>query len=183
MRLNKIICVISVCLLPSIVFSQETKKENTSFYAVSELGTTTYQSANQDFELTGNSWNLGLGYEFNSGFSAELFFGSAFRLKETYPSGSYDFNFTTASLYLNYKIINSGNYRPFIGIGSVSGTRTIQVNGATTFSESGNRFVYDIGVEIPLDDNSSIRFKYASSTKQTDENNFSSANAGLLFRF
>jgi len=176
MKLKKIFFLIVVCVFPAIVFADDIKR----YYAVSEIGTTTYAASS--YTLTGNSWNIGLGYEVDS-LSAELLIGSAFRLRETYGASSYDYSFTTTSLFLNYKIINSGNFRPFIGIGSVSGTRTIEVNGATTYSDSGSRFVYDLGLEVPLDDNSSIRFKYISTTPQVGYADYSSANIGLLFRF
>jgi len=166
-----------VICLPSVVFAEDIKR----YYAVSEIGTTTSANSNS-YTLTGNSWGVGLGYEVDK-FSIEFLVGSAFRLKESYRANSYDYSFTTTALLLNYKIIDSGNFRPFVGIGTVGGNRKIVQNGATIFSESGSRAVYDLGIEIPLDDNSVVRLKYISTTKKTGYSDISSYNAGLLFRF
>jgi len=149
------------------------------FYALTEAGQTKITAASSSsYSISSNSWDVGIGYEAGN-HQLEFTAGSAFSLSASSGDSTSSINFSNSILVYHYKIINSGNFRPFIGFGRYGGT--LSVTGST--DEAYSRNIYDLGIEVPLDDNSSVRFKYLKSLEVTGYASFSAFNVGLLYRF
>ena len=165
-------------LLPVLCFSAETK----GFFVVGEAGSTELSSTSVSTKsvssVTSNSYNLGLGYEVDK-WSVEYTFGSAGYVSSTVGKVTTTVDLTNWTFVVNYKILNSGNFRPFIGFGSYGGT----VNLTGNSSEDYSRNIWNAGFEIPLDNSSTVRLKYFKSVQDTKYVGFSGFSAGLMYRF
>jgi len=149
------------------------------FFAVTEAGQTKLAApTTSSYSFTSNSWDVGIGYE-NGSHQLEFTAGSAMSLSSTTGGTTTSYDLSSYSYIYNYKILTSGNFRPFIGFGRYGGTQTVTSGTAETYS----RNIYDLGIEVPLDDNSSIRLKYLKSLEVTGYTTISAVMLGLLYRF
>jgi outer membrane protein W len=166
-----------IFLLPLLAFSAENK----GFYVVGDAGSTELSAPSNSttsVSVTSNSYNLGLGYEVDK-WSVEYTLGSAAYVSSTVGTTTSTVELTNWTLVANYKILNTGNFKPYIGIGRYGGT--INLTGYS--SEDYSRNIWNAGVEIPLDTTSSLRVKYFKSFEVTGYAGFSGFSAGLMYRF
>jgi hypothetical protein len=153
--------------------------EKSGFFVIADTGVTKLSApSTTEYSLSSNSYNLGLGFE-SGRTSVEFTYGSGFYLSSTYGSSTETFEITNWTLALNYKILNEGNFRPYIGLGRYGGT--VNITGQS--SENYGRNIYNVGLEIPLDTTSSIRIKYFQSFELSGYGTYSGTSAGLLYRF
>jgi len=164
-------------LLPLLSFSADNK----GFYVVGEAGSTELSSSSTSttsVSVTSNSYNLGLGYEVDK-MSVEYTYGSAGYVSTTVGTTTSTVELTNWTLVANYKLLNTGNFRPYIGIGRYGGT--VNLTGYSSVDYSRN--IWNAGLEIPLDNASSVRLKYFKSFEVTGYAGFSGYSAGLMYRF
>lgn len=173
--LNKIaILVISI-----FTFGLSHADEKKGFYVSAEAGSTKMKApTTTTISVTSNSYNFGVGYEADS-LSGEFTYGSGFNLSSTYGSSTSTFELSNWTVVFNYKILNTGNFKPFVGIGRYGGTVT------TTSGTGGDysRNMWNVGVEIPLDSTTSIRGKYIKTFDVTGYTGFTNYSFGLMYRF
>lgn len=149
------------------------------FYAVTEAGQTKMTAPTTTaYSITSNSWDLGFGYEKDK-HAVELTYGNGINYSQTYSSSTSSFGLTNYTVVYNYKLWNTGNIRPFVGIGYYGGT--FSATGSSDVEYSYN--MYNVGVEVPLDDSSSIRFKYLRTYNDTGYTSFQAYSIGLMYRF
>ena len=149
------------------------------FYAVTEAGQTKMTApTTTNYSFTSNSWNVGLGYEQDHS-SIEFTYGSAISLSSTYGNSTSDYDLSNYTFVYNYKLWNTGNFRPFVGLGRYGGT--LAVTGQTDLDYAYS--IFDAGLEVPLDDNSSIRFKYMKTYNAAGYTSFQVYLLGLMYRF
>jgi len=175
MKFKYSIYAVIFLLMPFIAHAENEGR----FYALTEAGQTKLAAnTSSDYSFTSNSWNIGLGYEQDKT-SMEFTYGSALSLSETYNGSTTELNFNNYTFVLNYKLWNTGNFRPFVGLGRMGGTRSYTGESDVEYS----RNIYDLGLEVPLDDNSAIRIRYLRSFKLENYVTFSTISVGLLYRF
>ena len=164
-------------LFPLLSFSADNK----GFYVVGDAGSTELSSSGTSttsVSVTSNSYNLGLGYEVDK-WSVEYTLGSAAYVSTTIGTTTTTVELTNWTLVANYKILNTGNFKPYIGMGRYGGT--INITGYS--SEDYSRNIWNAGAEIPLDKTSSLRVKYFKSFEVSGYAGFSGYSAGLMYRF
>lgn len=169
----------TILLLLFIISTSATADENKGFYVVAEAGSTEMKApTTTKYTISSNSYNFGAGYEVDS-LSAEFTYGSGFKLSSTYGTSTSTIELSNWTIVLNYKILNSGNFRPFIGVGRYGGTVNITGYG----SEEYSRNLWNLGIEIPLDTTTSIRAKYLKTFDVSGYTGFTNYSLGLLYRF
>jgi hypothetical protein len=175
MSISKICVIFVFSITPLVTMASE----KNGFYVVAEAGTTEMKApTTTTISITSNSYNFGAGYEADS-LSGEFTYGSGFNLSSTYGSSTSTFELSNWTVVLNYKILNLGNFRPFLGVGRYGGT-------VTTTSGSGgdySRNMWNVGVEVPLDSTTSIRGKYLKTFDVSGYTGFTNYSLGLLYRF
>jgi len=162
---------------PLLAFSADNK----GFYVAGDAGQTKLSSSGTSttsISVTSNSYNLGLGYEVDN-MSVEYSFGSAAYVSSTVGTTTSTVELTNWTLVANYKLLNTGNFKPYLGLGRYGGT----VNLTGYSSQDYSRNIWNAGVEIPLDNTSSLRVKYFKSFEVSGYAGFSGYSAGLIYRF
>jgi hypothetical protein len=170
------ICAIFVLFISPVATMAS---EKNGFYVIAEAGTTEMKApTTTTYTISSNSYNFGAGYEVDS-LSAEFTYGSGFKLSSTIGSSSETLELTNWTLALNYKILNSGNFRPYIGVGRYGGS----VNITGYASQEYSRNLWNLGIEVPLDNTTSIRAKYLKTFDVSGYTGFTTYSLGLLYRF
>jgi len=171
---------ISVFTLSLLFHLLSFSADNKGFYVVGDAGSTELspRSSSTSVSVTSNSYNFGLGYEVDN-WAVEYMTGSAAYVSTTIGTTASTVELTNWTLVANYKLLNTGNFKPFIGIGRYGGT----VNMTGYSSEDYSRNIWNAGIEIPLDNSSSLRVKYFKSFEVTEYAGFSGYSAGLIYRF
>lgn len=170
---------VATLLISLFAFGLSHADEKNGFYVVAEAGSTEMAApSTSKYSITSNSYNFGAGYEVDS-LSVEFTYGNGFNLSSTIGSTTTELSLSNYTLVVNYKILNSGNFRPFVGIGRYGGTTSFTGYA----SEDYSRNMWNVGVEVPLDNTTSIRAKYIKTFELTGYVGFTSYSLGLLYRF
>ena len=165
-------------------FSASAQEFKPGFYGIANGGRTSITLGTAKTE--GNGYQLGAGYEFTKNLAAEITYGSFLGFGLTSGSNSLKYNLSGMHIHGIAKLPISESLIPYVSVGRVSATESLTQTGTSTYSStlSGGRYVYGVGLEIPLESRISLRIQSITTTSSsTTSSKISMVTGGFIFRF
>ena len=181
MKKTKLLCALLICGGCITASAEEYKS---GFYAVANAGTSKQTLGSS--RVSSNIYELGGGYEFNKNFAAEIAYGSMSSFGIATSTAASDYSVNAFHYSLLGKLPVSENFIPFVSFGRVQGTESVTTSGTASANStsSGGRYVYGLGIEVPLEQRTALRFQtFTSTSSSTTSTKWNVFMAGLLVRF
>lgn len=181
MKKSKLLCALLICGGFITASAEEFKP---GFYALANSGTSKMTLGTS--RISSNTYEIGAGYEFTKNLAAEVAYGSVSSWGFGTSSSSIDYSLNGFHYSLVGKLPLNDSFIPFASIGRIQGTESLTQTGTTAASSasSGGRYVYAIGVEIPLEARTALRFQSITTTSSsTTATKINMVVGGLIIRF
>lgn len=166
-------------------FSASAQEFKPGFYGVAAGGNSTIKYST--LTIKGNAYQIGAGYDFNKNVSTEFTFGSISNFGLSNGSTTLNYDVTTTIIAGIFKVPLGGSLIPYGYLGRATGSESVSASSSSYSSSaasSGSRTIYGAGLEIPLEERSSIRIQYIkSSNSATTSAQVSMLTAGFVLRF
>lgn len=181
MRKLNLLSAILFCICSISASAQEFKP---GFYGVATAGNTSITLGTS--KTSGNGYQLGAGYEFTKNLSAEVTYGSFLNMGITSGSNAVNYDLSGLTVMGIAKLPLNDSFIPYVAFGRVTATEAVSVTGTSSASStySGSRYVYGLGLEVPLESRTSFRIQTVTTTSSsTTSSKITMLGAGFIFKF
>ncbi len=177
--------LLGALLFSACCFSASAQEFKPGFYGVAAGGSSTIKYST--LTIKGNTYHIGAGYDFNKNISAELTVGSISNFGIANGSTTLDYDVRSTHIAGIFKVPLGGSLIPYGYLGRATGSQSISASSSSYSSSagsSGSKTLIGAGLEIPLEERSSIRIQYIkSSNSATSSTQLSTLTAGFVLRF